>query len=590
MLKESRTGILKHSWIQPYVKQNKKLLILVILLGTLTFISAGALMFTSGYLISKSATRPQNILLVYVPIVLVRAFGIARPIFAYVEQLTSHNFVLKVLSKMRVRLYQKLETQSLMLKSRFKTGDLLGVLADDLEHLQNLYLKTIFPSIVSLVLYVVIIIALGFFSIPFALLMFVLLFVLVVLVPLVSILVNRQRQMAMKSVRTHLYQTLTDAVMGLSDWKISGRQHDFLTSYEEDEQKQDQLEQKVERFNRWRDFLFQMAIALLAVLMIVFAYNNVEAGVFNHIWIAAFVLVVFPLMEAFTPISEAVTQLPNYDQSLNRLERIENASIQHQKVDDEIVNKLRNVSNFTLTINDVDFRYDESQPLVLQQLNLTIKQGEKIAILGKSGAGKSTIAKLLLGSIIPTNGDVTINKISTSKLTDVMSKYISVLQQKPHLFNSSVMNNIRLGNVHATDEEVIEVAKQVQLHDYICSLPDGFNTKMQELGERFSGGERQRIALARILLQNTPVVILDEPTIGLDAITERKLLDTIFRSLEGKTVIWITHHLIGTERMDRVLFIENGGIAMEGTHQQLVHHNPRYQNLYKMDRPITIDE
>lgn len=590
MLKESRSGILKHSWIQPYVQQNKKLLILVILLGTMTVISAGALMFTSGYLISKSATRPQNILLVYVPIVLVRAFGIARPVFAYIEQLTSHNFVLKVLSKMRVRLYQKLEAQSLMLKSRFKTGDLLGVLADDLEHLQNLYLKTIFPSIVSLVLYVIIIIALGFFSIPFALLMLILLFVLAVLVPLVSVLVNRQRQMAMKSVRTHLYQTLTDAVMGLSDWKISGRQQDFLTSYEEDEQKQDKIEKKVEQFNRWRDFLFQIAIAILAVLMIIFAYNNVEAGVFNHIWIAAFVLVVFPLMEAFAPISEAVSQLPNYDQSLNRLEQIEKGSIGHQKVDDEILNTLRKVSNFTLTINDVDFRYDESQPFVLQQLNLTIKQGEKIAILGKSGAGKSTIAKLLLGSITPTNGDVTINEISTSKLTDEMSKYISVLQQKPHLFNSSVMNNIRLGNVHATDEEVIEVAKQVQLHDYICSLPDGYNTKMQELGERFSGGERQRIALARILLQKTPIVILDEPTIGLDAITERALLDTIFQNLVGKTVIWITHHLIGIERMDRVLFIENGGIAMEGTHQQLIHHNPRYQKLYKMDRPITIDQ
>ncbi len=126
------------------------MLILVILLGSFAFISAGALMFTSGYLISKSATRPENILLVYVPIVLVRAFGIARPVFDYVERLTSHNFVLKILSKMRVRLYQRLETQSLSLKSRYKTGDLLGVLADDLEHLQNLYLKTIFPSAVAI--------------------------------------------------------------------------------------------------------------------------------------------------------------------------------------------------------------------------------------------------------------------------------------------------------------------------------------------------------------------------------------------------------------------------------------------------------
>ncbi len=148
------------------------------------------------------------------------------------------------------------------------------------------------------------------------------------------------------------------------------------------------------------------------------------------------------------------------------------------------------------------------------------------------------------------------------------------------------MNNIRLGNVEATDEEVMEVAKQVQLYDYIMSLPNGFHTKVQELGERFSGGERQRIALARILLQNTPIVILDEPTIGLDAITERKLLDTIFQTLQGKTVILITHHLLGVEKTDRVLFIEDGKVAMEGSHHELLNKNNRYENLYKMDCPL----
>lgn len=586
MLKKT---ILSHSWVQPYVKQNKKLLTLVILLGVLTVCSAAALMFTSGYLISKSATQPRNILLVYVPIVLVRAFGIARPVFAYVEQLTSHNFVLKVLSKMRVRLYQKLETQSLMLKSRFKTGDLLGVLADDLEHLQNLYLKTIFPSIVGVVLYGLIVIALGVFSIPFALLMLLILFVLVVFAPLVSILANRKRQMEMKAVRGHLYETLTDAVMGLSDWKISGRQHDFLTAYEKSEQEQDALEQKMEQFNRWRDLLFQIAVAGVVILMVVFASNHVEAGVFSHLWIAAFVLTVFPLMEAFAPISGAVMHLPNYDQSLKRLEGIEQESVERQPVDEKLLSRFNDATDYTLTLSDVDFAYNENQAFVLQRLNLTIRQDEKIAILGKSGAGKSTIAKLILGSVEATNGHVTLNDIETSALTDEMAKYISVLQQKPHLFDSSVMNNIRLGNVEATDEEVIEAAKQVQLHDYIQSLPDGYNTKMQELGERFSGGERQRIALARILLQKTPIVILDEPTIGLDAITERKLLETIFESLQGKTVIWITHHLIGIEGMDRVLFIEEGRIAMEGSHQQLMRENARYQNLYRLDRPITID-
>ena len=126
------------------------------------------------------------------------------------------------------------------------------------------------------------------------------------------------------------------------------------------------------------------------------------------------------------------------------------------------------------------------------------------------------------------------------------------------------------------------------MHEYITSLSDGYNTRMHELGERFSGGERQRIALARILLQQTPIVILDEPTVGLDALTERNLLDTIFQSLQGKTVIWITHHLVGVEQMNRVLFIEDGSIKMEGTHEELLQTNSRYANLYRMDRPILL--
>lgn len=584
-----RSNIFQHPWIKPYIKHHRKWFILVIAFGTLTMISASALMFTSGYLISKSSTQPYNILMVYVPIVLVRAFGIARPVFAYFDQLISHNFVLKILSNMRVRLYQKLETQSLTLKSRFKTGDLLGILADDLEHLQNLYLKTIFPNIVAFVLYGIIVISLGFFSIPFAFVMAIIFFILVVVVPMLSLRVNRKRQKEMKSIRNRLYEKLTDAVMGLSDWKISGRQKDFLQVYEKTEQEHDEKELKLEKFQYWRDFLFQCAVALVVVLIIWFSSTQVELGTFSHLWIAAFVLAVFPVMEAFTQVPEAVTELPNYDISLNRLVQIEQSSVKDKSAEPSELQQLLAEDQFTLIMRDVDFRYSEDTEMVLQKLNLQIRQGEKLAILGKSGAGKSTIAKLLLGSISPTSGSVTINHLQTDLISRDLHKWISVLHQKPHLFNSTVLNNIRLGNIDATDEEVIEVAKKVQLHEYIELLPDGYHTNMHELGERFSGGERQRIALARILLQQTPIVILDEPTVGLDSITERKLLETIFKSLEGKTIIWITHHLIGVEWMDRVVFIENGKVKMEGSHKELLKREKRYQALYEMDRPFEIE-
>ena len=167
---------------------------------------------------------------------------------------------------------------------------------------------------------------------------------------------------------------------------------------------------------------------------------------------------------------------------------------------------------------------------------------------------------------------------------------MGVLNQKAYLFNTSVMNNIRFGNPEATDEEVYEAAGQVQLHQMVNELPNGYDTNMHETGQRFSGGERQRIALARILLQQTPVVIMDEPTVGLDPITEKELLTTIFDTLKGKTIIWVTHHLVGMEKMDRILFMDHGKITMAGSHQQLLENKERYRGLYTMDHPFMVNE
>lgn len=579
-------GIINHSWVKPYIKENKVLLLLVLFLSVMTITSAGALMFTSGYLISKSATQPENILLVYIPIVLVRTFGIARPVFKYLERLTSHNLVLRILSKMRVVLYRKLERQVLTFQSRFSTGDLLGILADDLEHIQNLYLRTIFPSVTVVILYVMIVMALGFFSIPFALLMFLLLFVMVVIFPLVSLLFTRKQQIELKQARSQLYQTLADAVMGLSDWQISGRQADFLKAYEEREKKQDDIEYRLAQFDRRRNFLFQVIIILLTIVMMGFASFCVEQDIFVSTWIAAFVLVVFPLMEAFMPIPEAVSQVSGYDDSLSRLENIEETQKSERVIDEKMLSSLVESPSIDITLTNVSFAYDENrESKILDHLSLHIAHGEKIALLGKSGAGKSTLVQLLLGSLKPSEGQLTINGVETVHVSEEISRFIAVLQQKPHLFDTSVMNNIRLGNPQASDEDVIQVAKQVQMHEYISSLPDGYHTRMRELGSRFSGGERQRIALARILLQQTPIVILDEPTVGLDAVTERALLQNIFQNLKNKTVIWITHHLVGVEQMNQILFIEEGKFVMQGTHQELLHNNPRYARLYKLDRP-----
>lgn len=580
--------MIKSSWIGPYIKQNRMLFLWVILLGLLTVFSTGALMFTSGYLISTSATIPETILLIYVPIVGVRAFGIMRAVSRYIERLASHSLVLRILAKMRVRLYRIIEPQALLMRSRYRTGDILGLLSDDIEHLQNYYLTTLLPNIVAMVLYGGIVISLGVFSIPFAILFFAYIALLVLVMPGVSLLYARGKNAYMKQERNKLYQKFTDAVFGISDWMFSGREKSFIANYEADERKLLVAETKQARFASLRDFVGQLIIGVMVLSMVYWTNGQVVDGVFEPTFIAAFVLAILALSESFIPVSNAVSDGSLYKDSIARLEEIEDAELLTWEEEGALGKLAINSENVTLRTEKLTFSYTESKVPVLRDLDFELKQGEKVAMLGRSGTGKSTFLKLVQGALAPTSGSVTLNGDDVAKLGPQISEMISMLNQKAHLFNTTVLNNIRMGNQDATDEEVAEVAKQVKLHDFIMSMPDGYRTQMAEMGARFSGGERQRIALARVLLQDTPIVVLDEPTVGLDPITEKSLLGTIFETLQGKSLIWVTHHLVGVEKMDRVLFLENGDVIMDGTHQELLRTKERYRHLYELDRPIKL--
>ncbi|ATP95838.1 thiol reductant ABC exporter subunit CydC [Bacillus altitudinis MN12] len=572
-------------WFIPYIKENQKLFALVLFLGAIAVFSASMLMYTSGFLISKAATRPENILMVYVPIVAVRTFGISRSAARYAERLASHQLILTMIEKMRVRLYDMAERSAK--QTKLGTGEMLGLLSEDVERLQDAYLKTIFPSIGALLLYAASIGALGLFSWPFAGLMLLYMALLVFVFPYITVLVNRARQIQMKKGRNELYSHLTDAVMGVSDWLFSGRQNDFVEGYERKEAKLLALEAAKHRFIRLRQFLAQLVIGGAVVFVVYWSGSVVQAGSMPHTLIAAFVLVLFPLTEAFLPLSDAAGDIPVYQHAVSRLNHYEKQSyeglVEREAADETPVSD----GVEAVCFDQVTFGYEVNQH-VLKHFSFSLKQGESLALLGKSGAGKSTILKLLEGAVVPNQGVVSIQGKPVQSIQEEISSYVSVLNQQPYLFDTSVLNNIRLGSPEATEEQVKEAARQVQLHDYIESLPEGYHTGVQETGVRFSGGERQRMALARILLQNTPIVVLDEPTVGLDPRTERELLETIFRVLKGKTVIWITHHLTGCEACDRMMFIEDGRIEMQGQHHDLLKENVRYQKLYEMDRPFSV--
>ncbi|MDK8181420.1 thiol reductant ABC exporter subunit CydC [Paenibacillus sp. UMB4589-SE434] len=588
----------REQWFKPYFQAYYGRFTLIVFLGVLTAFSAAALMFTSGYLISKSALRPENILMVYVPTVLVRTFGISRAVIHYVERLVGHDAILRVLSHMRVRLYRILEPQALFLRSRYRTGDVLGVLADDIEYLQNVYMRTVFPSIVALVMYAVVIGALGWFDASFAAIMALYIFVLVCILPYASLLLTKAKNRQLKRDRNGLYQKLTDAVLGLGDWVISGRAPQFVHSYEQDEAKVADIERSLSNWSKWRTLAAQGVVGAIIVSIIYWAGQQYADRQIDVTLIAAFVLVVVPLMDSFLPVSEAIEKIPQYRESVERLLNMGSAAeaggaeeqARAAQAEAALEKLAASGSQVTLGIHNVRHRYSSDDPWSVNGVTLELEPGKKVAIIGRSGAGKSTLIKLIQGALTPTEGQVTINGVPASDFGDQIPKVISVLNQSPHLFDTTVGNNIRLGRLEASDEEIKHAAHQVKLGSMIDSLPAGYDTLMHETGQRFSGGERQRVALARILLQNTPVVILDEPTVGLDPQTERELLHTIFQTMEEKTLIWITHHLVGVEKMDEVIFVENGEVEMRGTHAELMAREPRYRKLYQLDRPLLTGE
>ncbi|USB32995.1 amino acid ABC transporter ATP-binding/permease protein [Paenibacillus sp. YPG26] len=629
----------QEGWLKPYIKAHSGRFILIVLLGVLTASAASMLMFTSGYLISKSALRPENILLVYVPIVGVRTFGISRAVLHYVERLAGHNAVLRIVSQMRVRLYNSLEPDALRLRSKYRTGDILGLLAEDIEQLQNVYLRTAFPGAAAVVMYAVVIAALGRFDAGCAWMAAGLLLILLGVLPILSLLMTARTQERMKQERSRLYQKLTDAVMGLGTWVISGRTRDFLTSYEADEARITRADQALKRWARLRALLGQLVVLGGVLLMMSWSAGQAADGRMNGTLIAACVLVIFPLLDVFLPVSEAVEKLPRYRSSLGRLNEISEASREEtarvagrgRAAEGAKAAEAAGASEaarqghespgaaeaapvglgwpgaargagaliseaFTkpaaahIQLDGVSYSYEGAAGAAVHGISLDIPQGKRIAVIGRSGSGKSTLLGLIQGVLAPETGAVQINGAAAEELGDDIPKIISVLNQRPHLFDTTVGNNIRLGRGEAGEEEIRLAAGQAQLAPLIESLPAGYDTPMRETGQRFSGGERQRVALARILLQDTPVVILDEPTVGLDPRTERELMRTIMDATRGKSLIWVTHHLAGTEKMDEIIFMENGRVEMRGTHDELMERSPRYRKLYHMDRPICVQQ
>ncbi|MGO2675641.1 MAG: thiol reductant ABC exporter subunit CydC, partial [Leuconostoc mesenteroides] len=539
-------------WILPSLRQQKSGLFWSIFLNFMITFAAGALMFVSGFLISRSAQHPSNILIIYVPIVLTRAFGIARPVFRYAQRLVSHNWVLRVVSKTRKRLYESAASTASSIRGQLQTGEVLSLLADDLDRLQNLYLRTLFPLGSGMVLYLFLTIAIGTINWLFMLWWFVMLAVILVIVPLLSLAVNYKGVQQQKKLQQSLYIDATDAILGLQDWVLSGRQEDLVQNQGETMSRLAHVKNQSMKFGWWRDFVIQVLVLILTITTSMWATNQFSDSSSTVNYIAAFTLAIFPLIDSFVAVNQGVSESSFYEDSIVRLNDLPEPTL---------LQETRHTTNSAvINFNQVTFKYGDKT--IVDNLSFEVQPKEKIALLGRSGAGKTTLLKLLAGDIQSSLGEVTIDETPVQNLQGSMSSLVAVLDQQAYLFDTTIMNNVRMGNIHATDEQVQKAIKQAGLQPLINSLPNGYYTQMQEAGTRFSGGERQRFALARIMLQDAPIVVLDEPTVSLDPKTEYEVLSQIFSVLKDRTIIWVTHHLTGIENVDKVYFLENGKFTL----------------------------
>lgn len=257
-----------------------------------------------------------------------------------------------------------------------------------------------------------------------------------------------------------------------------------------------------------------------------------------------------------------------YESTADAKEMVEILQLPHEITDARDAQSL-SISGGSIEFKSVEFNFNQTRP-VLKKINLQIPGGQKVALVGPSGAGKSTIVKLLLRMFDVTSGSISVDGQNIQHVTqESLRTNISLVPQDPILFHRSLMDNIRYGKRDASDEEVIAASRLAHCHEFITSLPDGYNTKVGERGIKLSGGERQRVAIARAILRNAPILILDEATSSLDSQSETLIQDALKNLMQGKTTIAIAHRLSTIRQMDRILVIDSGTIIEDGTHEEL---------------------
>ncbi len=581
---------------------------LSVLLGVLTVGSNVGLMSTSAFLISAAALHPQLGAL-QVAIVGVRFFGIARGVFRYAERLTSHNVTFHLLARLRTWFYRALEPLAPARLMQFRSGDLLDRIGTDVETLENFYVRVVSPMFVAVLVAVGMTLFFDHFApvLAWTYLAFMLLHGLGI--PLFASFLSRVAGAQLVSRRASLQAYLVDGIQGLADLLAFGRGPDYSQRLREQQRLYDRLQRHLAFLGGLSSGLSVLMVNLGMLAVLAASIPLVRAGQVPAVMLAVLVLAAAAGFEAVLPLPLAAHTLSSSTQAARRLFEIVDAQ---PAVEDDRGQRTENGAQMAgnipllsalsssafsfphpllpgcpITFDHLSFSYPSHSLPTLQDITFHLAPGKRLAIVGPSGAGKSTLANLLLRFWDYSEGQILLDGRDLHAYPqEQVRRLFSYISQRTYFFNDTIRNNLLLARPGTGELQIQEAAQRAQIHDFILRLPQGYETVIGERGFRLSGGERQRLAIARALLKDAPIFLLDEPTANLDPLTERRILETLFSLSHARSLLLITHRLVGLENMDEIIVLDQGRIIERGTQAELLASGGLFCRLWDLQNRI----
>lgn len=566
----------------PYIKLYKKHwfgLTLGMLLSFATLFASIGLLTISGWFISASAiaglTIARETFNYMLPAGAVRGFSIGRTTGRWGERVVSHNATFKLLTELRIFFFKKLIPLIPGRFSKLRDADLLNRLVADVDAMDHVYLRLISPIIVGTLGIIGLTAFLAWFDATIGLTLGAILFSLLLIWPTLFYKLGKKNGSDLTQNKATLRIKTLDWLQGNAELRIFGAEEQY---------QQRILDAQVALLSnqRYMATLTGLANGLLllangwTLLLMLWISADGIAGMTPDPMVAMVAFATMASFELLMPIAGAFQYLGQTLSSARRLNEIITA--EPDTVFDE--NGVTQEIKGNLTISDVSYQYLDADTDAITHISLDLLAGQKMAIVGQTGSGKSTLLQLLTRQWDPKSGSISIDGVQLPKWKESsLRNAMSVVSQRVDILNGSLRDNLLLANDEANDELLAQTLNKVGLSD--LTADEGLNTWLGDGGRQLSGGERRRIGIARALLHNAPIVLLDEPTEGLDQKTEQQIMSVLNDHIKDKTVVFITHRLVNLENMDHICLMDHGEITEQGTHESLLALNGAYHQLWQ---------